>query len=227
MRCLLETSLKSRKQDCRISKRNANAMYFFTLIGRAYTEESQQANCHLLRPLPGNLWINDWKTRKPRRKPKHSLTTIESSRKAGTSRWSVVISSQFMNSFVGNGLMNGPLPPAACDLPAAKLRSRYSHKVTSFTSFETATHTLISPICCWSRYENYVRNCSFGRPLVFCDPVDFFPHVPLVFSHKQKGLQRQFHWMSMTWPDFSLDFILVFLPPFCFLPPFKSVSQTS
>ena len=54
-----------------------------------------------------------------------------------------------------------------------------------------------------------------------------FTYVPLVFSHQQKGLQRQFHWMSMTWPDFSLDFILVFLPPFCFLPPVEFVSQTS
>ena len=50
-----------------------------------------------------------WETRKPRRKPKHCFITKGFF--AGTSRWSVVISSQFMSSFVGNGLMNGPLPP--------------------------------------------------------------------------------------------------------------------
>ena len=31
---------------------------------------------------------------------------------AGTSGWSVPISSQLMSSFVGSGLMSGPLPPA-------------------------------------------------------------------------------------------------------------------
>ena len=36
-------------------------------------------------------------------------------------------------------------------------------------------------IRCWSRYENYVRNCSFGRPLVFCDAVDLFCLRPLGF----------------------------------------------
>ena len=38
--------------------------------------------------------------------------------------------------------MNGPLPPADCDLPATKLRPRYGHSVSSFSSFETVhTHT--------------------------------------------------------------------------------------
>ena len=52
------------------------------------------------------------------RKPKRNQTLLNHHvvfSKAGTSRWSVVISSQFMSSFVGNGLMNGPLPPANWD----------------------------------------------------------------------------------------------------------------
>ena len=53
-----------------------------------------------------------WQTRKPKRGNQTLLNHHVVVSKAGTSRWSVVISSQFMSSFVGNGLMNGPLPPA-------------------------------------------------------------------------------------------------------------------
>ena len=55
------------------------------------------------------------------------LTKIGFDKSAGTSGWSAPISSQLMSSFVGSGLMSGPLPPA---------------KLRSFTSLQMVhTHT--------------------------------------------------------------------------------------
>ena len=57
------------------------------------------------------------------------LTKIGFDKSAGTSGWSAPISSQLMSSFVGSGLMSGPLPPA---------------KLRSFTSLQMVhTHTLL------------------------------------------------------------------------------------
>ena len=58
------------------------------------------------------------------------LTKIGFDKSAGTSGWSAPISSQLMSSFVGSGLMSGPLPPA---------------KLRSFTSLQMV-HTLLRTI---------------------------------------------------------------------------------
>ena len=66
---------------------------------------------------------------------------------AGTSGWSVPISSQLMSSFVGSGLMSGPLPPAeTCwsenNIPKRLHRFKTTEKVRSFTYLQMVhTHT--------------------------------------------------------------------------------------
>ena len=71
----------------------------------------------------------------------------EKNTSAGTSRWSVWISSQLMNSFVGSGFMSGPLPPAL-GLKRKRTEGRKREKfyiyldVTHTHAFLVHTHTL-------------------------------------------------------------------------------------
>ena len=71
-----------------------------------------------------NWHAGSWLSRLP-------LTKIGFDKSAGTSGWSVPISSQLMSSFVGSGLMSGPLP-------SAKLRS-----FTSLQMVHAHTHIYI------------------------------------------------------------------------------------
>ena len=67
---------------------------------------------------------------------------------AGTSGWSVPISSQLMNSFIGSGLISGPLPPA---------------KSWSFTSLQmshTLAQTGLIDLGC-GMYRAYKRHQQF------------------------------------------------------------------
>ena len=71
------------------------------------------------------------------------LPKIGFAKSAGTSGWSIPISSQLMSSFVGSGLMSGPLPPALNGImqtePTRKIERR------SFTSFQMVhTHALLT-----------------------------------------------------------------------------------
>ena len=75
---------------------------------------------------------------------------------AGTSGWSVPISSQLMSSFVGSGLMSGPLPPA-----------RYIKRdVVEFLHLfrcHTHTHTRPKPGKPWKARERKKRTHTMGK----------------------------------------------------------------
>ena len=68
---------------------------------------------------------------------------------AGTSRWSVWISPQLMNSFVGSGFMSGPLPPALTNTEKGSFTSMQMwHTHTPCRSRVLFGRNLAAVICC-------------------------------------------------------------------------------
>ena len=79
------------------------------------------------------------------------------SRCAGTSGWSVPISSQLMSSFVGSGLMSGPLPPAIEIMSRSFTSVQMFHTHSFVTHTHNLSHTTLSHTIFHAHIQSFTR----------------------------------------------------------------------